>query len=182
MIKILVTGVFSSGKTSLVSSLKSELENAGKKVAVFSEVARDCPLDLNLEQNPVSTSWLVMRQVRNEIELVDGNYDFVIFDRGIPDIIAHTKYTLKDNQEEQWFYDELEKLGKASLNNFHYVFLSKRSDKFIIEIDGMRLDDINYQKNLEEIHRNYLDKQSVEFTTLVEKNSDRLGQILSLII
>lgn len=181
MKKILITGVFASGKTSLISLLKSELEMVGKKVLISSEVARDCPFNLNLDQNPISTSWLIMRQVRNEIKLVNDSYDFIIFDRGIPDIIAHTRYTLKSSQEEQWLYDELEELGNISLNNFHHIFLSKRSDKFNIEVDCMRVSDVNYQKSLEEIHMNYLYRQCINFTTLVEKNSDRLKQILPLL-
>ncbi|MGI2047910.1 AAA family ATPase [Shewanella sp. 08P_2] len=182
MKKILVTGVFASGKTSLISLLKSKLENDGKKVAIFSEVARDCPFNLNLKQNTLSTSWLIMRQIKNEIALIDENYDFAIFDRGIPDIIAHTRYTLNSSMEDKWLYDEMEMLGKVSLNNFHHVFLSKRSDMFRIEVDGMRVDDITYQKSLEEIHINYLDKQRVKFVTLAESNSDRLKQIMPLLV
>lgn len=182
MKKILITGVFGSGKTSLINLIKNKLEFLNKKVLVYTEVARECPFDLNYNQNLISTSWLVMRQIEKEMTTLDEDYDFVIYDRGIPDIVAHTNTILKEGEEDDLIYKKLEDLGKVSLNNFNYIFLSKRSGDFNIQVDDIRIDDANYQIKLEGIHIEYLNKIKSKYIPLEDKNNDRLRQVLSVIL
>ncbi|EKG0012803.1 AAA family ATPase [Vibrio cholerae] len=184
MKKVLITGVFGTGKTSLIDFLKNTLNGMGKRVKVVSEVARNCPFDLNKKQTILSTSWLVMAQMENEISFskINNNYDYVIFDRGIPDIIAHAKFITKNNPNDNLYMDKLEGLGKASLISFDYIFLSKRSDRFKIDNDGLRVDDKLYQESLEEIHIDYLNNCQSSYIPLVENNKDRVEQILAAIL
>lgn len=182
MKKILITGVFASGKTSLIDLLKTTLEGQGKQVSVIGEVARKCPFNLNQKQNLMSTSWLVMAQIKNEITISEDSVDYIIFDRGLPDIIAHTEYILKEGSDELYYFRMLEGLGKASINNYDHIFLSMRSDAFNIHVDEIRVDNVKYQEELENLHVNYLDRTKVNYITLKEKNSDRLIQILEEII
>lgn len=181
MKRILITGVFASGKSTLIQMIKTELEKLGKKVFVFNEVARECPLNLNYEQNLLTTSWLVMRQMENEISKLNKEYDFVIFDRGLPDIVAHTKVIISSKNEDSIFYEKLKELGEASLKSFDYVFLSLMSEKFQIQTDGLRVNDPSYQHRLESIHTDYLRNTRCKFETLLEVNSERLIQVLSII-
>ncbi|EGQ7920092.1 AAA family ATPase [Vibrio parahaemolyticus] len=184
MKRILITGVFGTGKTSLIEQLSNKLNSLGKRVKVVSEVARICPFNLNKEQTMISTSWLVMAQIENEILFSKENhdYDYVIFDRGIPDIIAHTKILTKSSNDDELYIRKLEELGKASLFSFDYIFLSKRSDNFKIQVDGMRVDDEAYQKSLEEIHIGYLENGNASYIALVENNNDRVEQISRVIL
>lgn len=182
MKKILITGVFASGKSSLIELLKESLDALGKKVLIYKEVARECPFDLNYNQNIISTSWLIMSQIENEMKISDEHYDYVIYDRGLPDIISHMKFVLTDKKEDLLFYNKLEDLGITSLNNFNYVFLSLRSNNLKILVDDMRVDNDDYQKSLEKIHINYLDRVQSNYIELKEKNMDRLEQILSIIL
>ncbi|SDI00761.1 Predicted ATPase [Vibrio xiamenensis] len=181
MKKILITGVFGTGKTTLINMIENRLKTINKNVKVISEVARECPFKLNHEQNAFSTSWLIMRQMENELKYANENYDFIIYDRGLPDIIAHTKIVLKNDNNDLLFYKKLEDLGKVSLDNFDYIFLSKRSDKYIIQEDGIRVDDVDYQKSLEYIHVKYLRNTGKHFISLDEDNESRLNQILGII-
>lgn len=182
MIKILVTGVFASGKTSFIYLLKKELEKNKKKVALFSEVARECPLKLNHEQNIISTSWLVMRQIENEMIKPDADYDFIVYDRGIPDIVAHARLSEEKNDDYNLFLNQLERLGKESLKHFDFIFLSKRSDSMSIVIDSIRIDDSAYQRELEHVHVNYLKSTNSQFITLKEFNKDRIAQVMLLLV
>lgn len=181
MKKILITGVFGTGKTTLINMIENRLKTLNKNVKVISEVARECPFKLNHEQNTFSTSWLIMRQMENELKYANENYDFIIYDRGLPDIIAHTKIVLRNDKNDLLFYKKLEDLGKVSLDNFDYIFLSKRSDKYIIQEDEIRVDDIDYQKILENIHVKYLRSTDKHFISLDEDNESRLVQIFRII-
>jgi len=180
MKRILITGVFGSGKTQLVDMLEKSLCGLGYKAKSISEVARECPLKLNQEQTILSTSWLIMAQMENEIKS-RRNLDFIIYDRGLPDIIAHTREIKKETPEEKIFQKKLEELGRFSLTNYDYIFLSKRSDKFDIQLDGLRSDSIEYQVTLEKHHINYLNQTKEKYVALVGDNKDRLPQILEFI-
>lgn len=182
MIKILVTGVFASGKTTFIHLLKKELENNKKKVSFFNEVARECPFKLNHDQNITSTSWLVMRQIENEMTKFDSGYDFIIYDRGIPDIVAHAQLSEKKNDNYELFLNQLERLGQESLKHFDLVLLSKRSDSMEIVTDSIRINDSAYQRELELMHINYLNSTNSDFITLREFNKDRIEQVMLLLL
>jgi predicted ATPase len=179
---ILITGVFASGKTSLISLIKDELESKQMRTLVIDEVARKCPLELNHEQTFLSTFWMVMKQIENELVSTNQEYDYVIYDRGIPDIIAHTKSILKNNNEEKLVYNKLEELGKTCTQRFDYIFLAKKTDKLIIEKDDIRVVDRAYQEELENIHINYLNCMRLKYIPLPEFNSDRKKFVMSEII
>lgn len=182
MIRILVTGVFATGKTSLIHSLKKELEKQEKKVAVFNEVARECPYKLNHEQTIIATTWLIMRQIENEMMDLSAEYDFIIYDRGIPDITAHAQLSEKKIDGYELFLNQLEKLGKESLKNFDFIFLAKRSESMNIATDSIRIDDSAYQRDLEHLHIEYLKNTNLDFITLQEFNKDRIQQILPILL
>ncbi|WP_305406298.1 AAA family ATPase [Photobacterium leiognathi] len=181
MKKILITGVYASGKTSLIKLLEERLIEQGKNVLVIQEVARSCPLKLNTEQNLNSTFWLIMSQIENEINSYDNKYDYIIFDRGIPDIISHTMIVLGDSKEDLLIMDKLKTLGISSLKNFDHIFFTKKSDNYLIEKDQLRIDNRSLQELLEKHHFEYLDEINCNMTILDEHNTDRLNHILNLI-
>ncbi len=181
MKKILITGVYASGKTSLIDLLKKSLESQGKRVVVIHEVARQCPFDLNKSQSLMATSWLVMAQLNNELTQQEATVDYIIFDRGLPDIIAHTEYVLSEEQDDLNFFRMLDTLGRTSIHSYNYIFLSTSSDEFSIHVDELRVDDVQYQKKLELLHLNYLIRSEVNYILLKEKNEDRLQQIIDVI-
>jgi predicted ATPase len=178
MKKILITGVFSTGKTSLIKLVKGQLESFNKKILVIDEVARECPFDLNKKQDLISSSWLVMRQLQNELQADTENYDFVIFDRGLPDIISHVEYIVKDNTDKI-FLDQLKLLASVSCDRFDYIFFSKISDNFIIEADKIREVDRDYQRELEKLHLDFLKQTKALYMELPETNTERLPFIIS---
>jgi predicted ATPase len=177
MKKILITGVFSTGKTSLIKLIKDKLEYNNKKTLVINEVARENPYALNLKQDLISTSWMVMRQLQNELQTDTKNYDFIIFDRGLPDIIPHTEYISND----KLFLNQLKLLAVESCKRFDYIFLSKISKKDKIEDDGIRIVDYNFQKELERLHIDCLKLLKVSYIELPETNNERVPFIISQI-
>lgn len=183
MKKILITGVYSSGKTSLIALLEQRLNTLNIESKVFSEVSRECPFPLNCNQTLESSCWLISKQVENELNTY-LNMDFLIFDRGLLDIFAHTKDFLSEsgNQSNIFFLNIFEELLKLSLTRFDYIFHAQSSDKYEIYDDGVRNLDKSYQIKLEEIHVDYLTKHSIEHVVLCEDNNSRVSQILEVIL
>jgi nicotinamide riboside kinase len=85
---VLVTGAFSTGKSTLVEGLASNLRQR-YSVAVVPDVARQCPFTLNSAQDEEGTLWLLTKQISNELEISLQRPDVLLCDRGIPDIVAH---------------------------------------------------------------------------------------------
>ncbi len=57
---MVITGAFSTGKTSLVDSLADALTGLGLTVARVPDVARNCPVPLNTGQTDDASLWLLM--------------------------------------------------------------------------------------------------------------------------
>jgi len=181
MRKILITGVFSTGKTSLIKLVDAKLKSYNKKTLVINEVARECPFNLNKKQDLISSSWMIMKQLQNELEFDNNDYDFIIFDRGLPDIISHVEYIVQDGNDEKYL-KQLKLLAKVSCNRYEYIFFSKISDKYKINDDGIRIVDYDFQKKLEDLHLSCLEYLNLSYIELPEMNSERLDFILKIII
>lgn len=88
-LKVLVTGPFSTGKSTVVAGLADGLTAGRIGVAVLPDAARNCPLPLNERQTEEASLWLIATQIANEIEACSRELEVVLCDRGIPDIVAH---------------------------------------------------------------------------------------------
>lgn len=53
-----------------------------------------------------------MRQIENEMIKLDSDYDFIIYDRGIPDIVAHAQLSEKKLMVTSFFLTNLKGLVK----------------------------------------------------------------------
>ena len=90
-IKVLLSGSFSTGKTTTLTLLRDELKRQQVRVAVTIDPARHCPLPLDLRQGAHTARWLLGDLVRQESELVaQAGSEVVLCDGGPPDIVAHT--------------------------------------------------------------------------------------------
>jgi energy-coupling factor transporter ATP-binding protein EcfA2 len=88
LLKVLVTGPFSTGKSTLVDSLAAMLRPR-YSVALVPDVARQCPFAINRHQEEEGTLWLLTKQVSAELENSLQRPDVLLCDRGVPDICAH---------------------------------------------------------------------------------------------
>lgn len=87
--KVLITGAFSTGKSTFAAALEENLQGRGFEIRSLPDPARDCPLPLNLAQTSLSSIWLAAAQLKREVEVMDRFDGIAICDRGIPDILAH---------------------------------------------------------------------------------------------
>ncbi len=114
MIRVVITGGPSTGKTSLINALS----NSG--YPTFNEAARKIiQQQLTLKSNKVpwdnilGFSKLVLAEQINDFK--SANSDLVFYDRGIPDIIGYI------NHGQQKIFDHLKSSNK--INRYDHVFI-----------------------------------------------------------
>src|SRR5438046_1871174 len=89
MIKVVVTGAYSTGKTTLVDVLAGALARDGISREVLPDISRRCPMPLNTSQTDDTTLWLIGSQVSGEVAAAATGAEVILCDRGIPDILSH---------------------------------------------------------------------------------------------
>ncbi len=147
-IKVLVTGAFSTGKTTLVRALGPALAERGLAVLTLEDASRSCPFPLNAGQTDEASIWIATTQVLRELESAVASPDVVLCDRGIPDLLAHQ--------------EDLNASGRGGLVETMRPFLERwccsydlvlatRVDPSVPpEADGLRLADPAYRARLSE--------------------------------
>ncbi|WP_257541853.1 ATP-binding protein [Sphingobium sp. CFD-1] len=173
MLKVIVTGAFSTGKSSLVEALALELTDIGLAVVRIPDVARTCRLPLNEAQTDATSLWLLTTQVAREIEAQAGPELVMLCDRGVPDILAHHR----DNRPAahgRW----LEAMGafpKKWIATYDVVLFSRIDDNKSIAADGLRSEDPAYRKRLDG-HAAEILAHRAGIVTLAHDFSERLRQ------
>ena len=135
-IKVVVTGAYSTGKTTLVCDLALAIGRAGFSCEVLQDISRSCPLPLNVDQTDDTTLWLIGSQVAAEIAAMSGSPDVILCDRGIPDILAHHLDVLTRRSEER--VELLRPFLLQWLDTYDLLLLSRVNEAVPIEADGLR--------------------------------------------
>jgi nicotinamide riboside kinase len=89
--KIGVLGSHGVGKTTLALDLAQQLQKMGRySVTVLTELARECPYPLGVNQIPEATNWLISRQISRELEL-QRHSTVLVCDRTSVDALCYTR-------------------------------------------------------------------------------------------
>lgn len=89
--KIGVLGSHGVGKTTLALDLAQQLQKMGRySVTVLTELARECPYPLGVNQIPEATNWLISRQMSRELEL-QRHSTVLVCDRTSIDSLCYTR-------------------------------------------------------------------------------------------
>lgn len=95
--KIAIAGTHSTGKSTLMAGLKSELEALGYNVGYVhdrAETARDLGFPILEHHTFESTSWLIAEAIRLEMEAT-LHHDVVLVDRPVPDALGYLLAALR---------------------------------------------------------------------------------------
>ncbi|WP_411958715.1 AAA family ATPase [Paracoccus homiensis] len=148
--KILITGAYSTGKSTLTEEVSKLLREDGLSVLVLSDSSREINLPLNKNQGHDTTLWLLSWQISKErlSQALSEVYQVVICDRGIPDILAHN---LEAGSRGQGVRSEIA-LQKALdwCSSYDLSFLSTIDDRIPVKEDGVRVTDPGYRRQMEE--------------------------------
>jgi len=177
-VKVIVTGAFSTGKTTLVNALVPALSGRGLSVVLLDDVSRSCPFPLNEGQTDEASAWLATTQVSREIDAAAAAPDVIMCDRGVPDILAHQ--------------EDLRASGRGGLLETMRPFLERWCGTYAVvlasrvdpaippEEDELRLADPAYRERLAECAQIVL-ARFAEPVWLRHAPADRLAQALEAI-
>lgn len=143
--KVLITGAYSTGKSTLIAEVSKSLEACGIATLILSDSSREISFPLNRDQGHDTTLWLLSWQISKErfSNSLGTNYRVVFCDRGVPDILAHNLEASRRGQELQ-----SEVALKAALNwcsSYDLSFLSTIDEAIPVQEDGVRVADPNYR-------------------------------------
>ncbi len=93
ILKIAFVGTHGVGKTTLCYELAAWMKKREARVDMVREVARRCPLPINRETTLAAQSWILHRQIADEIQLA-SEVDVVICDRSVLDNYAYLVHRL----------------------------------------------------------------------------------------
>jgi nicotinamide riboside kinase len=147
MMKVLVTGAYSTGKSTLVDAVSASLRKAGLSVEVLSDIARDCPVALNGEQTEAATLWLLNTQIAREIEATQRECEIILCDRGIPDIRAHFEDVA--TRSDGHLVPSMAPFLDAWMALYDLILLSRVDPSCLIEADGLRVTDEAFRARLD---------------------------------
>jgi deoxyadenosine/deoxycytidine kinase len=151
MIKIAVTGVQGSGKTTLVKALGAMCWERDSTVKLVDEVARDSPLPINEDATVLSQNYLFAEQLSRETVAECGDFDIVICDRSIIDSMVYYAYMLREHPEynHAYFYPLLD-VAQAHMATYDIVArLPLNIDRIISANDVVRSDSLEFAATID---------------------------------
>ena len=167
--KILITGAFSTGKTSLVNRLasSSQLKEHFSKALVRSDPARVSPLPLHREQTLEASLWLAAKIIGDESVITQQEADdraLMVCDRGFPDILSHTPF--EDSDPLRVESVALKEMARVWSTTYELTFLSEIDHEISVDVDGFRLDDADYRQDLQSRLIGWLNHFELPYTIL----------------
>ena len=124
--KIAITGTQGTGKTSIINTLHGICRSQHKKTILVTEVADDCPFQINENATPKAQEWIFHEQMRRELAAHNADPDIIISDRSIMDNIVYfrrivdKKHNLYQSQLEER-YEMLYAIAKEWMDSYDYV-------------------------------------------------------------
>ena len=148
--KVAFIGSHGIRKTTAVHGFANAMQRAGRSVEHGREVVRDNPLGINESATGESQLWVIVSQIRQELQLAK-NAEVLVLDRGVMDNFA---YYLRANEGEDPF-DVRPLVKKWSLTYDMVVRLQPDID---LRDDGVRSTSDEFRSEIESI----LDRQLPE--------------------
>jgi predicted ATPase len=182
-LKILLTGAYSTGKTTLAAALVQAVAELGIKASIRPDPARDCPLPLNTDQSFDASHWMVGSVLAGDALFSRGGSAVLICDRGLPDILSHTYGIAADVQDQASAFgvNPLTRLCADWLRTYDFVFRTKIDLEMPIVEDGLRVADRNYQLQMDSMLTRALGSTGAAYSWLPPTLPDRVNMIMGAI-
>lgn len=173
-VKIGVLGTHGVGKTTLALDLGQLIQKTGKfSVSVLTELARECPYPMGVNQAEEATNWLIARQISRELEL-SRNASLLVCDRTSLDALI---YTEASHQASKRSIDEqtplLYNAAHDWLESYDVLIWIRPSDMLID--DGFRMIDHGFRNQVDALFKQHIrdyQKSSAESVWLEEVSQE----------
>ena len=174
--RIAIVGSFSKGKTTTAEILARRLD-----LPLLPEVAREVVelgFKLDKDASPETETLIFLRQYNNELSTPE-----FVGDRSLIDVMAYAGWVL-DNQKrtkEFHLWDECVRLAERRLRtSYSHVFYLPI--EFPIVLDGLRPDDPEFQRDIDERIRRLLRANDIEHETITGTIDSRTEAILQTLL
>jgi deoxyadenosine/deoxycytidine kinase len=174
--RIAIVGSFSTGKTTTAEILARRLD-----LPLLPEVAREVVelgFKLDKDASPETETLIFLRQYNNELSTPE-----FVGDRSLIDVMAYAGWVL-DNQKrtkEFHLWDECVRLAERRLRtSYSHVFYLPI--EFPIVLDGLRPDDPEFQRDIDERIRRLLRANDIEHETITGTIDSRTEAILQTLL
>ena len=169
--KIAIVGSFSTGKTTTAEILARRLD-----LPLLPEVAREVVelgFKLDKDASPETETLIFLRQYNNEISTEE-----FVGDRSMIDVMAYAGWVLdhRERTKEFHLWDECVRLAERTLRTaYSHVFYLPI--EFPIVLDGLRPDDPEFQKDIDDRILRLLRTHDIEYETVTGSVEERIEKI-----
>ena len=163
--KVAFIGTHGVGKTTLCFELAARLKRHDVNVELVLEVARRCPLPINLETSTAAQSWILHTQMAMELESAPRG-DLLLCDRSVLDNYCYLLFAA--GPQPSW-----EPLLEGWLPT--YDLLVKVPLWTPPRWDGVRDVNVPFQRAIDELIDEQLERRGVRHLRLAGEERDRWG-------
>lgn len=169
--KIAIVGAHGSGKSTIISSVYSELKKDDYRVFVAPEVARSSLYLAANEKTPKMQMDLFGRQISSEMTN-SRNCDILLCDRSLFDILMYTRIFFEEEAEGMSYADSMSSFCKAYSHSYDHIFMTSKLYSPELIKDEIRPKNKELQEKAKGKLKDILDEFSVNYTILDENPED----------
>ncbi len=171
--KIAMIGAHGVGKTTLCYEVAAFLKKQDKNIELVKEVARACPLPINRDTDLMAQSWILHRQIAEEIA-ADNMAEYVLCDRSVIDNYAYLVWAAGNRPD-------LNLLVSSWMKTYDYLWKVPVID--LPSYDGIRDTDVRFQRDIDRLVDELLARHEVPYHRLdpdMDRNSwiHTIGRVL----
>ncbi len=179
--KIALVGAHGSGKSTLISSVYSELKKKGLRVNLSPEVARSSLFLAANEKTPEMQMDLFGRQISIEMTF-SRNCDLLMCDRSVFDILMYTRLFFPDNEQAISFAKSMENFCKDYKKTYAHFFVTTKLYSPSNVKDDIRPKEQELQEKADKNLRATLDEFGIEYTLLGNEPENEMVSYLTNIL
>lgn len=150
-------GAQSSAKSTRSYSTFLELSLQGHDVGYITEVARDCPYDINEDTGLLAQRWILKNQIKEEM-LARSKHDMVVMDRSVIDPVVYSYWACEQGTMTEAERDEIEEYALYLWKTYDVIYLCRPMPLYA---DGIRSTDEGFQKRIYELFEYLIKKYNI---------------------
>jgi hypothetical protein len=184
--KIAIIGTHCARKSTLCHLLIGKLKERKHTAVYMPEVASTCPFQINQFSTLDAQLWILVTQMKQELELRSKPYEYLVLDRSILDNYVYMQRVFdsmnKKTAEDNAKINIAKTMVHEWLPTYDYMFKVKPMTDTVIDEDGIRDPDLDFQQDIENRLENMCRSLNTKNLFFLDgKNEYRIRRILETI-